>query len=296
MATEPQIFRRAVLGLQARAPDRALQTAIKMADLFRLELLGLFIEDSDLRSLATMPFAREYHTLSGAWQAIDPHRLARDLALAAGSVERAFAEAARQSGIRSRFERVPGSAAKTIASISQRDDLIMIIQPDSPAERHTQQYSWLIDAAFGSAAAVMLVPTRVVRDAGPVVVIAASPDDRSLPVAAALAAATKENLVILEQPAWPAAHGGAAGRRVGAHNLEIGRNALSGVAELSAALGPVREQCLVVSQGTIVPSTIKGIVSARRVPVLVVGAWRDAPDAQPTAGTRSADGLPQPFS
>jgi len=272
---KPHIFKRAVLGLHARAPDRALQVAVKMADLLQLELLGLFIDDSSLHALANISFAREYHMLSGAWQPMDPRQLARDMELAARSADRALAEAAGRLGIRSRFEVIQGSAAETIASISGHDDIIIIIEPASLAERNTQQYAWLVDAAFRSAAAVMLMPTRTARSAGPVVAVAASPDDRSVAVAAAFAAAANENLIIIEQYEGAAPGAGAqmlaAGGEFAVKRLPVRSVPFSGVSGLSAALGPLQERLVVVSSGIVEQNVIETIVSAHRVPVLVIG-------------------------
>jgi hypothetical protein len=60
-----------------------------------------------------------------------------------------------------------------------------------------QQFSWPLEAAFQSDAAVMVVPARIARIAGPVVAIAIAPDDPSVGAAAAIAIAAKEDLVII---------------------------------------------------------------------------------------------------
>ena len=60
MPEQPHSFKRLVLGLQPRAPDRTMQLAVELADLLHLELLGLFLEDTSLRDLAGIPFAREF--------------------------------------------------------------------------------------------------------------------------------------------------------------------------------------------------------------------------------------------
>ena len=65
MSTQPYSFKRIVLGLQPSAPDRAMQLAVELADLLHLDLLGLFLEDTSLRDLASMPFAREFRLLGG---------------------------------------------------------------------------------------------------------------------------------------------------------------------------------------------------------------------------------------
>ena len=201
----------------------------------------------------------------------------------ARGTERALAETARQFGITSRFEVIRGSAAASIASVSDSDDVVIIIEPEKvPAERSTQQYSWLVDAAFGSSAAVMLMPSRAVRSTGPIVALAASPDDDSVFAGAAFAGATNEDLIIVEQ------YQGASSDRaleacsgLNVRRLILGRGMIPDASSLSVALGPVREQLVVVSPGMIERKAVAGIVAARRVPVLMTGA----PAVMPAPGS-----------
>ena len=134
-----------------------MRLAVELADLLHLDLLGLFLEDTSLRDLANIPFAREFRPLGGGWHTIELDRLSHDFELAARNIERMFTGAARHLTTRHQFEVVRGPTAKTIATISRTDDIIMIVEPMSPAERATQQFSWLMEAAFRSAAAVLLV-------------------------------------------------------------------------------------------------------------------------------------------
>src|SRR5450830_1043551 len=198
MSKEPHSFKRLVLGLQPSAPDRTMQLAVELADLLHLDLFGVLLEDTSLRDLASIPFAREFRPLGGGWHTIDLDRLSHDFELAARSIERMFTDAAKRLATRYQFEVVRGPMAKTFASISRTDDIVMIVEPLSPAERATQQFSWLLEAAFRSAAAVMLVPPHITRTKGPVVAIVVSSDDPSIHVAAAIAFAAKEELVIIE--------------------------------------------------------------------------------------------------
>ena len=191
MSKEPHSFKRLVLGLQPSAPDRAMQLAVELADLLHLDLLGLFLEDTSLHDLASIPFSREFRPLGGGWHTLDLDRLSRDFELAARSIERKFMDAAKRLPTGCQFAVARGPMTTTLASISRSDDIVMIVEPRSPAERATQQFSWLLEAAFRSAAAVMLVPPQIVRTKGPVVAMATSPDDPSILAAAAIALAAK---------------------------------------------------------------------------------------------------------
>ncbi len=267
-------FKRLVLGLQPSAPDRTMQLAVELADLLHLDLLGLFLDDTSLRDLAQIPFAREFRPLGGGWHSINLDRLSRDFDLAAHSIERMFTDAAKHLATRYQFEIVRGPMAKTFASISRTDDIVMIVEPMSPAERATQQFSWLLEAAFRSAAAVMLVPPHIVRTKGPVVAIAASPDDPSIHAAAAIAVAAKEELVIIEADGHDAddqrireltADTGLMIKRVAATRI-----ALPDPATCAQAFRQMQERLVVMTRGAFEDGVASMIAAARRVPVLVV--------------------------
>lgn len=282
-------FKRLVLGLQPGAHDRTMQLAVELADLLHLDLLGLFLEDSSLRDLASMPFSREFRPLGGGWHAIDLDRLSRDFELAARSIERKFMDAAKRLPSGCQFEVARGSFAQTFASVSRIDDIVMIAEPRSPAERATQQFSWLLEGAFRSAAAVMLVPPHVARTKGPVVAIAASSDDPSILAAAAIAFAAKEELVIIETDGLDADDPrirkladdtGLVIKRMAAPNVQ-----LADPAACAQAFRQIAERLVVVTRDTLVEGTASAISAARRVPVLVVEpAGRAADESTPPTG------------
>ena len=274
MALESHTFKRVVLGLQPRAPDRIMQLAVELADLLHLELLGLFVEDTGLRDFASIPFAREFRSLGGGWHPIDLERLSHDLDMAARSTERMFVAAAKRLPTRCQFEVVWGRTAETITSISQTGDIVMIMEPVNPAERATQQFSWLIEAAFRSAAAVMLVPTRIARTAGAVVAIAGAPDDPTIDVAAAIAMAAKEDLVIVETYEGTADNvrirklAADTGLRI--KHVAAGKLPPSDPAAFSPAFRQLEGRLVVMSRGTFANDVALMIASARQVPVLVI--------------------------
>ena len=274
MPTESHSFKRLVLGLQPSAPDRTMQLAVELAELLNLELLGLFLEDTSLRNLAGIPFAREFRLLGGGWQPIDLARLTRDLESAARGAERLFADAAKRLATGYQFEVMRGSTAETIASVSRTGDIVMVFEPVSAAERATQQFVWLIEAAFRSAAAVMLVPTRIGRTKGPIVAIVAASDDPSLEAAAAFAKAAKEELVVLEAyagaPDDPRIRKLAAETGLTIRRVATGRGLPSDPKALLPFFQDLRERLVVMTRGVPTDELALTIASARAVPVLVV--------------------------
>jgi hypothetical protein len=283
MSKEPRNFKRLVLGLQPSAANRTMQLAVELADLLHLDLLGLFLEDTSLRDFAKIPFAREFRLLGGGWHAIELDQLSHDFELAARSIERMFTDAAKHLTTRYQFEIARGPTAKTIATISRTDDIIMIVEPMSPAERATEQFTWLLQAAFRSAGAVMLVPPHVVRTKGPVVAVAATPDDPSIQAAAAIAVAAKEELVIIDVDSHDAddpyirklaADTGLAIKIVAAANVT-----LPDPATCTQAFRQTQERLVVMTRGAFADAAASTIAAARRVPVLVVEPPSDAKPA-----------------
>jgi hypothetical protein len=274
MSREPHSFKRLVLGLQPGAHDRTMRLAVELADLLHLDLLGLFFEDTSLLDLAGIPFSREFRPLGGGWHTINLEQLLHDFELAERSIERKFMGAAKRLPSGYQFEVARGSPAKTFASVSRRDDIVMIIEPQSPAERATQQFAWLLEAAFRSAGAVMLVPPRIMRTKGPVVAIATSPDDPSIHAAAAIALAAKEELIIIEADGHDvndarvsklAADTGLTIRHVAAARL-----GLADPTACALAFRQIQERLVVLTRGAFADAAASAIAAARRVPVMVV--------------------------
>ena len=285
MPRERHNFKRLILGLQPSASDRAMRFAVEMAELLDLDLLGLFLEDGSLRELAGIPFAREFRPLGGGWQPFDLDRLAHDLEIAARGVERLFTSAVKDLARRSQFEVIRGPVREALISTSGTSDIVMIVEPASAAERISAQFSTLIEAAFRSAAAVLLVPPRIVRNAGPIVAIAMGPQDPSIDAAAAIAVAAKESLVLVEADrqirehphiAQLAADTGLTVRHVAAAGLAIDPSVCL------SALHPWRERLLVLARPPSDGAIASALAAARQVPVLVI-----EPEIMPLGGSPS---------
>lgn len=279
MPTELHSFRRLVLGLQSSAPDPAMRLAVELAELLDLDLLGLFLEDASLRDLAGIPFAREFRLLGGGWHSLDLDRLVHDMEVAARGMERTFTQAVGSLSKRSQFEVMRGPVAEAITSISNTGDIVMIVEPTSAAERVSGQFSWLVKAAFRSAAAVMLVPSRIIRFKGPIVAVAMAGDDPTIAAAAAIAVAAKEKLIVI----------GPGGRRENPRTAQLA--AKTGLTiqyvtagDLSAdstaclkAMRQLQERLVVMARLPFDGATASAIVTARQVPVLVIEPERLPP-------------------
>jgi hypothetical protein len=190
---------RLVLGLHHSSGGRTtMELAAKMAQTLGLDLFGLYLADESLLGLAALPFARELRPLGGGWQPLDAGRLAGELDLVARTARRLFDEAAGTMGAAASFQVVKASAAQAIASVSQAGDVVLVAEPESAAERVTYTFASFVEAAFQSAGRVMFIPRRIVREQGPVVVIAGTPSDPAIRLGLMIAAITKEDLIVLE--------------------------------------------------------------------------------------------------
>jgi len=274
MPTAPHSFKRLVLGLQPSASGRSMRLAVELAELLDLDLLGLFLEDPSLRDFAGFPFARELRLLGGGWHPIDVEQLSQELELAARSTEMVFTEAVKHLSVRWQFEVKRGTIATTVASVSQTSDIVMIVEPASAGERATHAFSGLLQAALGSAAAVMIVPTHIARARGPIVAIASALDDPSVAVAATVAHAAGEELVMVDVGKNSIdderVRTLAAARGLAIKHIVVGQGVGSGPAALAWAIGPLHERLAVMTRGDIDGRAAAILAAERHIPVLVV--------------------------
>lgn len=273
MAQSHTSFRRIVLGLQSGS-DRNMRMAVELAELLHLDLLGLFLEDVSLSRVAGNPIVREFRPLGGGWHPIDIERISREFELAAASIQRLFAEAVRSLTTTCRFEVVRGSIAESVASISRSGDIVMILEPANPAEHATRQFHWIIESAFRSAAAVMLVPRHIARRQGPVAAVAATANDPGILAAAAIARAAKESLIVIE--AFDGTIDMAELRKAIADSslnivrVPAGKRSLTDPAALAAALAHYHERLVVMTRGAVATEEPSTMAAARGIPVLVI--------------------------
>ena len=79
-------------------------------------------------------------------------QLARELDHAAATARRLFHDVVRAARIEASFNVAKGSSEAVMAASAAADDIIVIIELRNPTERVTQQFTRLLDAAFGAAA------------------------------------------------------------------------------------------------------------------------------------------------
>lgn len=192
-------FKRMIVGLPQGMGNRsAVQAAADLAEFLQIELLAAFVADTALLDLAGFPAMRELRIFDQQWQPLDLSQISRDLEEAAEAARRRFAESVGGRNIRTAFDVLNG--AELMASLIQAGDIVTIIEPSHPGESITRQFTALLDAAFEAASAILIVPKRLLRTSGPIMVQAAEPGDPSIRIALEIAAALKDRLIVVLSP------------------------------------------------------------------------------------------------
>ncbi len=265
-------FRRLLLGLPQNTTDYAfLDALVDLAEQLELELDAMFVQETALMDLAGLPGAREFRALGSGWHPIDVSQLTLQLEQAAAAARRLFEDAVRDARIAARFSLSRGTAAKSIGSAGA-GDIVAIVQPASAAERVTQQFSRLIDAAIRSHAAVLLVPCRIARSTGPVAAVAARDDDPAIRMALTVAAGTGAGVVVfgpLDETARENVKTRAASLSVKPHFAPLARQGRDPAA-IRAALAPWRERMVVMTRGAVGDALASRLAAERSVPVLLI--------------------------
>jgi hypothetical protein len=284
MAEAHAQFKRAVLGLEHHTGRYGLPLAVEVARLLDLDLLGMFVEEDNLLRMAGLPFVREFSALHG-WRTVDSEQIARELSEAAASTRRMFADAVKPLHTASAFDVFRGSMAQAITAHARPDDIVILCAPAAAGEYSAEQFPRLIATALEAAAGVLLIPRRIIRVAGDVVAVARSPDDRSTRLAAEIARAAREELVVIEL--YGERERGADARTIdrGATRRSADALATSDPALLVAAFRGERERLVVMTDGSIDRSLPTILASWRRVPVLVIAPERsqDGSGGEPEA-------------
>lgn len=264
-------FKRLVLRLPASAADYpAVTFTAQLAERLGLDVVGLFVEDESLLGLADLPFVRELRALGGGWHPLDAAQLARGAGHASAEAHRLFQQAVKALRVAARFDLAKGPLAAALGAQSAAEDILAVIEPRHPGERVTHQFRELMETALDARCAVLLVPSHIVRRRGPIVALATSGADPSLPAALRIAAAIHERLVVLAPPEIDAAALAqlAAAAHVPVDRVPVGADA----AALLAQLARLNERLVVLSRAAADRRLPPQLASGRGIPVLVTQA------------------------
>ena len=269
--------RRLLLDLGHAAEGRdGIEAAAFIAHLLELDLLGVFVEDEALLSLAALPFARELRMPSHAWTAMEAAQMVTDLGKAAARLRRLLQEQSTRLGIASGFEVRRGDPATCLAAMRGEADMLGLVAPGSAAGRSFGAFPRAWAAARQSQAPVLLLPPGAALRRGPVAAVGAAAGTPQLDLALRLAAAAGEALLLLTPPGTKGAEEAAAERAraagLGEVRLEIRPLRAATVAAIGESLRPAEEGLLLLARD--IAAAIEGdgaprLAAQRRVPVLV---------------------------
>jgi hypothetical protein len=144
-----------------------------------------------IAAFAELPNTREFR--GGTWQPLNPEQLGQDATFAAREAERLFLENAGHYRPKLLFHTAAGPAPRD----ADIEDIIALIQPMKAIERATHQFSESLEAAFRSAASILLIPNLAKQQSGPIIAIANGSDDSSVATALAVAASSRERLILI---------------------------------------------------------------------------------------------------
>jgi nucleotide-binding universal stress UspA family protein len=100
----------------------ALEATTELAAVWGAEVLGIFVEDVNLLKAASLPFAGEVGSHSGAFRRIDPNRVRRQLRSQAERARRALTQAAVRYRVTASFRVARGRVnEELLAALSQAD-------------------------------------------------------------------------------------------------------------------------------------------------------------------------------
>jgi nucleotide-binding universal stress UspA family protein len=166
----------------------ALEAAARMASRLDAELMGLFVEDVNVRRLAELPFAQEVGLFTAGCRRVETQELSRQLRVQAGRVRRRFQTITRRVETRCTFREVRGRVALEVLRAAAEADVVILGKGAwSPFE--TERLTPAVREVLGQAPASTLVlqagtrvepPMRAVYDGTP-------QGNRALSIAARLA-------------------------------------------------------------------------------------------------------------
>lgn len=166
----------------------ALEAAARMAARFDAELLGLFVEDVNVRRLAELPFIEEVGLFTGTCRRVQIRELSRQLQVQAGRIRRQFTISTRGIETQCNFRVVRGRVAAEVLKAAAEADVV-VLGKGSWSAFDTERLAPAVREVLGKAPASTLLlragtavgpPMRAVYDGTPL-------GDKALSIAATLA-------------------------------------------------------------------------------------------------------------
>jgi nucleotide-binding universal stress UspA family protein len=121
------VIRRILVALDTSAHSRAaLEAAAELAEQFRAELVGVFVEDVNLLRLTQLPFTREVGFYSARERQLRPHELERHLRAQAQRLRRLLRSVAQRAELTWSFDVTRGRTVDELLRAAEQVDLIIL--------------------------------------------------------------------------------------------------------------------------------------------------------------------------
>jgi len=196
---KPRAFHRILVTLDSsRSSQSALEAAALLAEAMEYELVGLFVEDSDLMTLASLPFSREVRR-SGVIQNLDPAVLQKEIEAHAAAARHAMRRVAVRHRLRWSFSSVRGDVDAAFIAAAAEVDILCVSRRSPDRYRRTPMAS-PIRVALERRSPVLVAGQLTDRIDKPVSIIidSSAADMESVRLAGRIAARAKTGLVVLE--------------------------------------------------------------------------------------------------
>ncbi|MGH7117523.1 MAG: hypothetical protein ACREFP_00765 [Acetobacteraceae bacterium] len=177
----------------AEAPPFYL--AAELAHLLQVELEGIFVEDEALVFLSGLPFARELRLPGHTWQALDAAAMREHLRMAESEARRLLADAAARLGVPSTFSVERGDPYSALTEHARPEDILVLAEPGAVRAGAFRRAGRKIFRDRRSA--VLLVPARQAERHGSIALLLPTGGPEVVAVAAAIAHASAEDVVLI---------------------------------------------------------------------------------------------------
>ena len=150
--SRPDSLSRILVALDtSRASQSALETAAILAEAMQCELSGLFVEDSDLLAVASLPFANEVRVAGGAIRKLDAGDLEREIQSHVAAARSALQRVAVKRHLSWSFRSVRGNVRHEVTAAASSVDILCIGQHAERALRRSRPGGTVQRALHGQA-------------------------------------------------------------------------------------------------------------------------------------------------
>ena len=125
--------RRVIVTLDTAGSATAVSTAVEVARFMEADLLGLFVEDARLLSLAALPFAGEVGFPTSIRRNLDPAVMEGALRAQAQRIRRDLGARLADEPVKWTFEVARGRIASVLGSVTAERDIVVVAVPRAAA-------------------------------------------------------------------------------------------------------------------------------------------------------------------